>query len=180
MSDTQKYNQFSIWLHWIMFLLLVAVFACIELRELFPKGSDPRNLLKTWHFTLGLSVLALLVIRIVLRLLYPTPPITPAIPAWQQKLAKLMHVALYLFMLAMPIAGWVILSGEGKVIPFFGLELPALISPNKSFAHSIEEIHETVGEIGYYLIGLHTLAAIFHHHVQKDDTLRRMLPGKKH
>ena len=56
---TARYNSFSIGLHWLMLVQLIAVYACIELRELYPKGSDPREALKTWHFMLGLSVFVL-------------------------------------------------------------------------------------------------------------------------
>lgn len=174
-----RYAPLSIFLHWVMLLLITAVYSCILLRENYPKGTDLREGLKTWHFMLGLAVLALVIIRIVARLLTTKPPIKPEPPAWQMLFAKTMHLTLYVFMLAMPIAGWLILSSEGKVIPFFGLELPALIAPDKGLAEQIEELHETVGEIGYYLIGLHALAALFHHYVVKDNTLRRMLPGKR-
>lgn len=87
-----------------------------------------------------------------------------------------MHIALYGLLIGMPIAGWLILSGEGQIIPFFGLELPALMSPNKELAHQIEELHETMGKVGYFLIGLHAVAGLYHHYVVKDNTLRRMLP----
>lgn len=176
---TKRYPAISIFLHWLMLLLITAVYSCILLRENYPKGTDLREGLKTWHFMLGLAVLALVIIRIVARLLTTKPPIKPEPPAWQMLFAKVMHLALYVFMLGMPIAGWLILSGEGKVIPFFGLELPALIAPDKGLAEQIEELHETVGEIGYYLIGLHALAALFHHYVVKDNTFRRMLPGRR-
>lgn len=88
-----------------------------------------------------------------------------------------MHAALYLMMVGMPLAGWIILSAEGKPIPFFGLELPALVSANEELADTVEDIHETIGTAGYYLIGLHTVAALFHHYIQRDNTLLRMLPG---
>lgn len=178
MTQTNKYHGASIALHWLMLILLVAVYACIELRELFERGSETRELLKHWHFMLGLSVGLLVIVRIYFRFRFPTPPITPNPPAWQTKLAKLVHALLYLLMIGMPIGGWLILSGEAKPIPFFGLELPALIGPDKDLAHQIEEIHETVGKIGYFLIALHTVAAIFHHHVMKDDTMLRMKFGK--
>lgn len=174
-----RYARLSIFLHWAMLLLITAVYSCILLRENYLKGSDMREGLKTWHFMLGLSVLALVIIRIVARLLTTKPPIKPEPPAWQMLLARITHLALYVFMLGMPIAGWLILSGEGKPIPFFGLELPALIAPDKGLAEQIEELHETVGEVGYYLIGLHALAALFHHYVVKDNTLHRMLPGRR-
>ena len=55
-NTVDRYGLISIGFHWVMFLLLVAVYACIELRVLYPKGSDPRDALKSWHFMLGLSV----------------------------------------------------------------------------------------------------------------------------
>src|SRR6185312_16209541 len=58
-NTTDRYGSLSIGMHWLMLLLLVAVYACIELREFYPRGSDLRDGLKTWHFMLGLSVLAL-------------------------------------------------------------------------------------------------------------------------
>jgi cytochrome b561 len=174
--STQRYHALSIGLHWLMLFLLIAVYASIELRELFPKGTDARKAMKMWHFMLGLSVLAFAVLRVLIRLSNPTPAIIPAPPAWQEMLAKVMHIALYALMLGMPLAGWLILSAEAQPIPFFGLELPALIGPDKALAKSIEEVHETVGLVGYYLIGLHALAGLYHHYMVKDNTLKRMLP----
>jgi cytochrome b561 len=58
----------------------------------------------------------------------------------------------------------------------FGINLPALITENKPLAETIEEVHETAGTVGYYLIRIHALAGLFHHYVQRDNTLRRMLP----
>ncbi len=173
----QRFAAVSMALHWVMVLLVAAVYACILLRGNYPKGSDLREGLKTWHFMLGLSVLALVIIRVVARLMSAKPPITPAPPAWQMLFAKVVHIALYGFMLAMPIAGWIILSASGKVVPFFGLEFPALVGQSKDIAKQVQEVHETVGTIGYFLIGLHAIAALFHHYIVKDDTLRRMLPG---
>ncbi|MDF2177272.1 cytochrome b [Aliiglaciecola sp. CAU 1673] len=178
MQQTYRYHSASIVLHWLMLILLVAVYACIELREFFERGSETRELFKHWHFMLGLSVGLLVIARLYFRLRFPTPPIIPTPPAWQSKLAKLVHGLLYLLMIGMPIGGWLILSGEAKPIPFFGLELPALMGPDKDLAHKIEEIHETVGKIGYFLIALHTVAALFHHYVVKDDTMLRMKIGK--
>jgi cytochrome b561 len=77
-------------------------------------------------------------------------------------------------MLLMPLAGWLALSAAGKPIPFFGLELPALMAPNKTFAHDIKELHEAVGAAGYWLIGIHVAAALGHHYVLKDGLMSRM------
>ena len=174
-----RYSSLSIILHWLMLLLLASVYACMELREFYPRGSDFREGLKTWHFMLGLSVFVLVLIRISARVVGGTPPISPQPPKWQNILAKITHFGLYALMIGMPIGGWLILSASGKPIPYFGLELPALVGPNKALAEQIEEIHETIGTVGYYLIGLHALAALFHHYVVKDNTLRRMMPGAR-
>lgn len=178
-NTTDRYGSLSIGMHWLMLLLLVAVYACIELRELYPRGSDLREGLKTWHFMLGLCVLALVALRLAIRFMAGvTPSIRPAPPAWQQHLAALMHLALYTFLFAMPLLGWLTLSASGKPIPFFGLQLPALLGTDKALAGSLKEIHETIGTIGYYLVSLHAAAALIHHYVNRDDTLRRMLPRR--
>jgi cytochrome b561 len=157
-----------------MLVLIAATYAAIELRTFFPKGTALRDGFKTYHFILGLTVLLLVIIRIIARLATTAPPISPPPPIWQKRAGKAVHIALYVLMLGMPIGGWLILSGSGAPIPFYGLNLPALIGPNKALAGQIKEIHETVGTIGYWLIGLHAAAALFHHYRLKDDTLRRM------
>ena len=177
-NDEHRYGGLSIALHWLMLVLMIGVYACIELKGNFPKGSETRELLKQWHFMLGLSVFALIWLRLLARLIEPTPKIVPAIPAWQAIPAKLMHLALYGLMIGAPLAGWLILSAAGKPIPFFGLQLPPLIDQNPELAGQIKELHELAGTTGYWLIGLHAVAALFHHYVSRDNTLTRMLPGR--
>ncbi|MEO7065425.1 MAG: cytochrome b [Rhodanobacter sp.] len=178
-NATDRYGSLSIFMHWLMLALLIGVYACINLRELYPKGSDLRDGLKMWHFMFGLSVFALVWLRLAIRFVTPSPQMSQHIAMWQRRLAGLMHAALYAFLIIMPVLGWLTLSAGGRVIPFFGLELPALIAPDKAFASSVKEVHETIGTIGYYLIGLHAAAALFHHYVVHDDTLLRMLPRRK-
>ena len=175
-TTPDKYHRATIGLHWLMLLLLIAVYATIELREIFPRGSDPRKAMKIWHFMLGLSVLFLALIRLAVKLKNPRPAIFPTPSALQEALAKGMHFLLYALMIGMPLAGWLILSGEGRSIPFFGLELPALIDKDKALASMIEDIHKSFGTVGYYLIGLHALAGLYHHYIAKDNTLKRILP----
>ena len=90
--------------------------------------------------------------------------------------AGLVHGLLYAFMLGMPLVGWLVLSASGKPVPFFFFELPSLVAPDESLADQAENLHEAVGQAGYFLIALHAAAALFHHYVRRDDTLRRMLP----
>lgn len=173
MQTSEKYSVIRIMLHWLTALLLVAVYATIDLHEMFPKGSDLRGALKTWHFMLGLSVLGLVVLRLLAGWSQPGPRPVGG-PAWQQTLARIVHVGLYGLMIAMPMAGWLALSAAGKPIPFWGWELPALTGLDKGLSRQIREIHEAMGTAGYFIIGLHALGALFHHHVLRDNTLRRM------
>ncbi len=178
-NTTIRYGSLSIGIHWLMLLLFIAVYACIELRSLYPKGSDLREGLKTWHFMLGMLVFVLAWPRFAARLSGPAPLIHPEPVNWQQLSAKLLHLALYVIMIAMPLSGWLLLSASGKPIPFFGLQLPALIGENKDLAKLLKEIHETAGTAGYYLIGLHAVAALYHHFIKRDNTLLRILPWYK-
>ena len=163
-------------LHWLVLVLLVAVFTCISLTENFPKGSDTWELLKTWHFMLGLTVFALAVLRLIVTLLSPTPLINSPIPRWQGLTAKVVQALLYASMFAMPLLGWLILSAAGKPIPFYGWKLLALIAENKGIAETVKEFHEAGGTVIYFLVGIHAVAAVYHHYFVRDNTLQRMLP----
>ena len=177
-NKPDRYGVLAIGLHWLMLLLLAAVYASMELRGIFPKGSALYNGMKMWHYMLGLSVFGLVWIRLAARWSTPAPAIRPALPPWQMRASFWMHVALYLLMIVMPLLGWLTLSAGGKPVPFFGLELPALIAESKANAKQIKDIHETIATAGYFLIGLHAAAALFHHYLVGDNTLKRMLPSR--
>jgi len=177
-NTSERYGLVSVAFHWLMLLLLIAVYSCIELRELYPKGSDPREAFKTWHFMLGLTVFILVWIRLVAQLLQVRPEILPTPPRWQVMAGRSMHAILYLFMIAMPLMGWLVLSASGKPVPFFGTTFPPLMAENETLAKIIKEVHELVGSAGYFLIGLHALAGLFHHYILRDNTLLRISPKR--
>jgi cytochrome b561 len=171
---SERYSTPSIAMHWAMVLLFVAVYALINVAEGFEKGSAGRQMARDWHFTFGLLIFALVWVRIALRVMGTAPPIQPAPSALMEKLAKVGHLALYALMVVLPVVGWLVLSARGKPIPFFGLDLPALISPDKALGSQLKELHELGGNLGYFLIGGHAIAALFHHYVVKDNTMLRM------
>lgn len=179
MKESQTYNRWSITLHWAMLGLFVLVYSFIELRVLFDKGSVPRETMKSFHFMSGLLIFGLVWVRLFLRAITHRPPIIPAPAAWQRLVSSVVQVLLYVFMIGMPLAGWVTLSAANEPIPFFGLELPPLTGEDMALALKVNELHETVGTLGYWLIGLHALAALAHHYFWKDNTLRRMLLSGK-
>jgi len=177
-NTLERYGSPQIALHWAMLLLLAAVYACIELRGIFPRGSEMREAMKSWHFMLGLSVFVLATVRLMVNFLGPSPRIHPMPSRWQTIAGKAVHLALYVFMFGMPVVGWLLLGAEAKTIPFFGFELPPLLAADADLAKRLENVHETVGTLGYILIAIHAAAALAHHYFFRDDTLRRMLPRR--
>lgn len=169
--SSPAYSRLSVALHWLMLLLLAAVYATILMRENYPRGSEIREALKAWHFSLGLTVFALVWVRVVARRFGGVRHRPGGVAAW---VAAGMHLALYGFMIAMPLLGWLTLSAEGDPVRLFGLGLPPLTGPNEALAEQAGEIHETLGTVGYWLVGLHAAAALFHHYVLRDGTVRRM------
>ena len=173
-----RYSGLSIGLHWLMLFLIAAVYATMQFKGMFPRGSEGRQMMATWHFMLGLSVGGLAVLRLIVNLTRMAPAIVPEPPRMQMILAKLMHLALYALMIGLPLAGWLILSAAGKPIPFFGLELPPLLGRNPDLAKQIKGVHEAAASLGMALIAAHAAAALYHHYRMRDNTLVRMMPGK--
>ena len=174
-KSLSSYEPGVIAIHWLTALVFVVVFTAIELRGYYPRGSETRDFLTATHKSFGMLILLLVLVRINLRAWKPTPPIVPPLPAWQHWLARVVHLTLYAAMIAMPLLGWLMTSAKGGTIPFFGLTVAPLISPDKALGHTLEEIHEFIGNALYYVIGLHAAAALFHHYLIKDNTLLRMM-----
>lgn len=174
-ADNTKFSKLTILLHWVTVLLFIGVYCSMEFRDIFARGTEGRELMKTAHYWFGLSILLLLLPRLLARFSQHTPPIIPPQPHWQHKLAVAVHLALYALMLLMPLLGWLLMSAEGKELSYFGLQLPALIGPDEVWAERLEELHEIGAKAGYALILLHVVAALFHHHLLKDNTIKRMI-----
>ncbi|MFS8064282.1 MAG: cytochrome b [Luteimonas sp.] len=176
-SPVPRYSPGMRRLHWLMAVLVLAVYLLIEQRGLFARDTPQRAAMMQGHFWVGLSILLLAVWRLGLRVRNVVPPITPALPGWQAMPAKLLHLALYAFIVIMPLLGLATAWTDGKVLylPFTDIVVPALLAPDKPLAHQLEDLHGTIGEIFYWVIGLHVLAALYHHVWRRDDTLRRML-----
>lgn len=174
-----RYSQSLVALHWLTLLLIIGVYASIELREVFERGTPERDFMKWLHFNLGLTVFGVTIARLVARWVAPVPGPLAGQPGWQILSARLVHLSLYLLLLAMPLLGWAIRSAEDHEVALWGLGIPALVPADEARAEWLEEVHEVLGTVGYFLIGLHAAAALVHHYVQSDDTLRRMLPARR-
>lgn len=179
-TPSTRYSGISIAMHWLMAALLVATAITMEVRGIYPKGSDARELIKTVHYMLGMAVFSLVWLRLIARAAGTTPPISPAPSATQALLGHLVHMALYALMVGLPLLGWLALSAKGKPVALlWGMQLPMLIAENRDTAHLLKEMHEVGAQIGYGLLALHAGAALLHHYVLRDNTLVRMLPGKR-
>jgi cytochrome b561 len=170
------YSSLTISLHWLMLLLMIATYAMMELKTIYPKGSPGRDNMAFWHFSLGLLIFCFVWVRLWTRSTGTAPVVQPAMPTLQMRTAKVMQFALYVLMIGLPLLGWLTLSAKGKPIPFFGTELPALMDKDQDTAKLLKQLHTTLANAGYFLIGLHAAAALFHHYVKRDNTLRLMLP----
>lgn len=176
LSPSRRYDRLAVWLHWAVFLLVALAYATIELKGNFAKGTPPRNLAMLMHEWAGLVVLGLAVPRLLWRLVRGAP--TPE-PGWRlmQLAGSAMHWVLYLFILAQPLLGLLTINAGGHLLalPQLGIEIPALVGPDPALKDTVKEIHETLGTAFYLVIGLHAMAALFHHYMLGDNTLRRML-----
>lgn len=166
-------------IHW---LTVVAVVAAAILADTEEHEGDDGNAVSSvsampWHYAAGLVVLLLLIPRIVLRIRARVPPIIPTPDRFTALTARLVHLALYAFLLAVPLLGWLQLGygGEPLMIPWLGWQLPALVQPDPQAKELTEELHEVLGNVLYGLIALHVAAALWHHIVRRDNTLKRML-----
>lgn len=164
------YSKISIWLHWATLILLISVYSCIELRVLFEKGTDARNLIKTFHYFFGMLVFVVVFFRLIARVLSPKVS-RENYGELQRWSSTCMFFALYGLMILMPILGYILISAEGNVVNFVSIQLPLLDIKSNDLAHQIEEIHEILGKVGYGLIALHSLAGLFHYFVLNDQTM---------
>lgn len=178
-NSNTHYGALARSLHWGMALIIILSIAAVELHEFFPKGSDPRKALMFIHFQIGMIVFLLVWLRIYVMATDKAPPITPDPPLWQHLAAKSIHLAFYAAMIVLPIIGILTLQSGDKALSLLGIiPLPTFTGVDKELSKALNEVHETIGELVIFMIVAHVAAAVWHHHIKKDDTLLRMLPPK--
>ena len=173
-NSQHSYGQLARAFHWLSALAVIAALAFIEFKDIAPKGSPLRDLLKSGHFQAGIIVLLLFLPRLLWRLANRVPDITPAPKPTAMLLAHAAHWLLYALMLALPLLGIAIVQGNGKDVVFLGSTLPVFFSLGKETAHNLKEIHEALGNLLLWLAIFHAAAAVWHHRFIKDDTLTRL------
>ena len=172
----QSYGWPAKLFHWLTALSVItaAILGIVMLNI----GNTPlASQLFDLHRSFGTLILALTAGRLVWRLRAPPPPMVASLPPWQEKVARLVHAALYVLLFVVPLVGWTGTSAYGAQISVFGLfTLPALTAKNKELSDVLLPLHEYLALTLCALFTLHIAAALYHHFIRKDDTLRRMLP----
>jgi cytochrome b561 len=179
-ENTQNhYGSAAALLHWVMALLIIALAALgLYMVRLPDVGFNKEKItLILYHKQFGVLVLGLVALRLGWRWSNVSPRLVEGVPDWQKIAARFVHLCFYALMIALPITGWLMSSASGIPVYVFGLfVLPDLIAPDEYLFRGFIEIHKWLGYAMIALIGVHVGAALRHHFMLRDDTLRRMLP----
>jgi len=169
-----NYTRTAVALHWLIGALVITALAMGWIMT--DMATSPlKAQVFAWHKWVGVTVLALLPVRVLWRLAHPVPAPLP-MAAWQRWTVQGLHGLLYVMLLLQPLSGWLYSNAAGRQIVYLGLiPLPSLVGKDKALADTIKGFHDTGAVIIAIVAGLHALAALKHHFVDRDDTLRRML-----
>ena len=178
-NTSDRWGPVSQALHWLIVLMILGLaIAGLTMGEL-PK--TPKYFwVYTAHKSMGLTVLALVLVRIGWRLYAGAPKPVAGTPTWQERIASVTHWMLYALILAMPLSGWLYDSASGlRPFRWFGLfDVPKLTAPNDALRDASHAAHEWLFWVLVALVALHAAAALYHHLFLRDATLTRMLPSR--
>lgn len=176
-ADVPDYGTFAKAMHWLVAALIASQFAIGWSMPHIGRNTRPGTLINL-HFSVGMVILLLVIVRLAWRLTHPVPPVTTNVPLWQQRTARVVHLLFYVLLLAIPVLGWMSASGRNFPVALFGvIQFPQLLPAKHPWTGTLGDIHTLLSN--YVLLGavaLHGLAALYHHFIVRDETLRRMLP----
>jgi cytochrome b561 len=171
-----RYTASASALHWLIALAIICAFPLGLYMSDLPL-SPWKLRLYSYHKWIGISVLTLAAIRILWRISHRPPPPLAGTPRWQQLAAEAVHVGLYLLIVAVPLSGWLMSSALGFPVVLFGvIPLPDLIGKDKALGDVLKEVHEALNYTLLALFIAHVAAALKHHFIDRDETMRRMSP----
>jgi cytochrome b561 len=173
----ERYGAVAQWLHWATAILVVVAFTY------GPGGSEQRvysaarDFDRQLHETLGLTVFAIVAVRLAWRV-FDSAPDDVAAPAWMRSVSKVVQGTLYALLLLVPFAAIAGAWLEGHPLTLLGtLRIEPLIGQAHSVGSAIASVHAWLGDAILWVAGLHAAAALYHHFVLRDGVLRAMLPG---
>jgi cytochrome b561 len=166
-------------LHWLIVLLVAIQFVTAYLLPHIGRDTPPSTVINL-HFSFGILILVVMAVRLVHRLRHPVPLEAGDAAPVERFLARTAHRLFYLILLVGPFLGWASASAHKLPVTLFGIvTLPAIAQPGARWANQAGDIHSTAMWALLWLIGLHAAAALYHHLIRRDGTLRRMLPASR-
>ena len=163
-------------MHWLTALLLVAG-ATLGLSMVELPLSRQKLQWYAWHKWIGITIFLLTCARLAWRMGHPAPGQPESIPGWQRSAAWIAHAALYALLLLIPLSGWLDSSAAGVQVVYLGLfPLPDLVAKDKALADVLRATHVALNFTLLCLVCVHSAAALWHHFVDRDGVLKRMLP----
>ena len=176
MENSVGYTGTAKTLHWLVALLLIAQFIFAWTMPDI-KRDTPVTTLISLHFTFGIIILAVAIVRLGARMIQGEPePVATLLP-WERRVSSTVYWLLYALLFVIPILGWINASYRGMPIVMFGLEVPALIAKRAPGWGWTGDVHSLLAEYGMLiLVGLHVVAALYHYLMRRDGVLQRMLP----
>jgi cytochrome b561 len=176
MTDRLQYGTTAKVFHWLIVALLLVQYPLGWLMPDIHRGMKPGDAM-TWHISIGIVMLVLIVLRFAWRLTHPVPP-ESSLPTWQRVGSEAMHWLLYALVLATTITGWLFASFRGWSVSFLFLApMPMLSAGNPAAGKMIDGWHQAMEWSLLVVIGLHVAAALTHLFVYRDRVMHRMLPG---
>ena len=178
-NTRDQWGSVSKALHWLVVALVLAMaWLGLTMGDL-PNGPG-KIATYALHKSIGITLLALVVLRLLWRLYAGAPDAIAGTSRLQERVATFVHWALYALLLAMPLSGWVLNSASGFPLQWFGLaNLPAITGKDHDLHELAEDIHEWLFWAMVTLVVMHAAAAFYHHLFQRDATLTRMLPARR-
>jgi len=169
-----SYTPVAKGLHWLMAVLILGLLALGTYMSDLPLS--PQKLqLYSWHKWAGVSVFALVWLRLAWRVTHRPPALPETLSPPMRLAAHAGHAALYVLMVVIPLSGWLMSSAKGFQTVWFGvLPIPDLVGRDKALGDWLQEVHEALNVLLMLTLAGHVAAALWHHFVLKDDTLRRM------
>ncbi len=171
-----RYSAAMMTIHWLTAASIVVV---VVLAWLFPEGKavDSSALLLV-HRSIGLAILALTVVRLVLRGTQAVPAEPDTTSRLENLSARLVHLLLYVILIAMPVSGFMWTTSRGTPVDVFGLFTIPPLFPASEAVHSVSRAIHSLGQYAVYVVlGLHAAAALYHLVIRRDGVMDRMLPG---
>lgn len=175
-TSTDCYSTFTQAMHWLTAIIVLVAFIYgpggSEARVYAPVRDFERQL----HETLGLSVLALVALRLLWRLV-DSRPAPPQLARWMEVTAKAVQATLYLLLFAVPLTAIAGAWLEGHAVTLLGgISIAPLLPKMHDVGATIASIHTWLGDAILWVAGLHACAGLYHHLILKDGVLKTMLP----